>query len=158
MEAGTFRPFARCRSICSSASASPSPMAVPACGSRSARARSIRPWSRERGATTVAKSLKATTPTRRLSGRDRTKSRAAAFAAVMRSGRRSVAAMDRLTSTTSMIDACSRGTLAAMEGRATAPMSRMKATRKMAGGTWRRHRGWRGTTAASSSRLVKRTV
>jgi hypothetical protein len=110
------------------------------------------------GTNTEALPANPTSPTLNSSGRFATNSRAAAFAAVSRSGSTSVASIDRDTSTATSTVARSRGTWTSSVGRAKPRVSSASMPRNSPAGTCRRHCGRFGATRSSSFRLVKRTA
>ena len=97
-------------------------------------------------------------PTRASSGTSSMKPCAAERAASMRLGSTSRASIERDTSLTSTIEACSVGTATVACGRASASASAVSAARNSASGAWRRQDGTRGSSGASVATPGKRTA
>jgi hypothetical protein len=100
----------------------------------------------------------ATAPTRASSGTSSRKRWAAARAASSRLGSTSSASIERDTSVTSTIEACSFGTATVACGRAIAIVSTASEVRKSTSGSCWRQPGTRGRSGASVATPGKRTA
>ncbi len=145
-------------SITCTASLVASPIAVDLSSSRPSIAAFTLAWSWVGGTSSWALPAKLIRPTLSWSGSLSMNSLAAAWAASIRFGDTSVAAIDSEVSMARTIVDRSEGTFSVMTGWANAATRTAAATRKHPATTWRRQPGRRGATESSSSRLEKRTA